>query len=59
MARVAWHLDTVVLNHVLLDNCVASSERGRLSDSLRVKVSLRDESVIAWDMRRGLRGAHS
>ena len=55
MSGVAWHFDLVVLNDVLLDDRVSGTEGGRLLDSTAVKVRLRDESVVAWDMRGRLR----
>ena len=58
VARVARKLHLVVLNHVLLDDGLAGVEVGRLLDSGWVEVGLGDESVIAWDVRRGLGGSH-
>ena len=55
VSGVAWHFDLVVLNDVLLDDRVPGTEGGRLLDSTAVKVRLRDESVVAWDMRGRLR----
>lgn len=58
MTRVAWHFDTVVLNHILLDDGVADSKSRGLRDSLCVEVGLGDESIVAWDVGSGLRSSH-
>ena len=54
VSRVPWHFNLIVLNDVLLDNGVAGAERRGLLDGARVEVSLRDEAVVAWNMRCGL-----
>ena len=51
MAGVSGHLDLVVLDDVLLDDSVASAQGGGLVDGVRVEVGLRNESIIAWDVR--------
>ena len=54
VSRVPWHFNLIVLNDVLLDNSVASTQRRGLLDSARVEVRLRDETVVAWNMRCSL-----
>ena len=54
VSRVPWHFDLIVLNDVLLDNGVAGAQRRGLLDSARIEVGLRDETVVAWNMRCGL-----
>ena len=53
VSRVPWHFNLIVLNDVLLDNGVAGAQRRGLLDGARVEVGLRDETVVAWNMRRG------
>ena len=50
MALVTWQLDTVVLDNVLLDDCVTCIRSLRLVNCLLVHVDLRDEAVVAWDV---------
>ena len=58
MASISWHLDGVVLDHVLLDDGLAGAKVGGLCDGSTVEVGLRDEAVVAWDVRRGLGCTH-
>ena len=59
VSRVPWHFNLIVLNDVLLDNGVAGAQRRGLLDGARVEVGLRDETVVAWNMRRGFGCADS
>ena len=54
---IAWYLDLVVLNNVLFDDGLSSSELTCLCNSLWIEISLRDEAVISWNVRGGLRGS--
>jgi len=56
---VSRHLHLVVLNDVLLDDGLTSAESASLLDSLRVEIGLGDEAIVAGDVRRRLRRAHS
>lgn len=58
VTRKAWHLHLIVLDHVLLDNCVSSTKSCCLVDSLSVEIGFGDESIVAGDMRGSLGGSH-
>ena len=57
--RIPWHLHLVVLNHVLLNNGVASGKCAGLFDSKRVEVGLGDEAIVSGNVSCGLGRAHS
>lgn len=58
MTRKAWHLHLIVLDHVLLDNCVSSTKCSSLVYSLSVEIGFGDESIVAGNMRGCLSGSH-
>ena len=58
MARVAWHLDGVVLDHVLLHDGVASLESRCLHHSGGVEIRLWNETIVSWDVGGGLGGSY-
>ena len=59
MALVSRNLHLVVLNDVLLDDSFSRAKCARLIDCLRVEVCFRDETIVAWNMGRGLRCTNS
>ena len=44
----------IVLDDVLLDDCVASAKSCSLLNGRCIEVSLGDETIVPWNMRRGL-----
>ena len=59
VALVSRNLHLVVLNDVLLDDSLSRAKCARLIDCLRVEVCLGDETIVAWNMSRCLRGTNS
>ena len=49
----------VVLDDVLLDDSLSRAKSACLIDGLRVEVCLGDETIVAWNMGRGLRCTNS
>jgi len=44
----------MILYNILLDDCLSGTETLRLVITFIIKVNLRNEAIIAWDMRRYL-----
>lgn len=58
VTSITWNLDRVILNHILLDDCLAGAKRARLVNCMRIEVSLGDESIVAGNVRCRLGRAH-
>lgn len=58
MAEVAWDLDSLVLHDVLLNNSHSSFGAQRLVLGLLIDIGLRNESIIARDVRSYFSGAY-
>ena len=58
VALVPWNLHLIVFNDVLLDDGVTGAQGRRLLHCARVEVSLRNKSIVAWNMRSGLRSTN-
>ena len=58
VTSVAWNLNLVVLNHVLLNDGLTGTEGASLSNGLWVEINLRNETIVAWDVRCRLCGSH-
>ena len=59
VALVSRNLHLVVLDDVLLDDSLSRAKSACLIDGLRVEVRLGDETIVAWNMGRGLRCTNS
>ena len=55
---VAWELNLIVFNDVLLDDGLSGFLTHWLFDDLCVEVHLRNEAVVAWNMLGYLRRAY-
>jgi hypothetical protein len=60
VALVAWQFHLVVLNNILLDDCVTALRvfEFRLGKSFSIEVALRDETIVAGDVRCHLGSSH-
>ena len=52
VSSISWNFNLVVLNNVLLDDGIAILQCRGLIYSLLIVISLRNEAIITWDMRR-------
>ena len=59
VAWVAWNLNLIVLDDVLLDDCVASAKSCSLLNGSCIEVSLGDETIVSWNVSRRLSGSNS
>ena len=60
MTTISWQLNFVVLDDILLDNCVSGFIlQFRLFNCFRVEIALRDVTIVAWDMTCHFSSAHS